>query len=159
MPISLSLAALTLSGSTLTLLALIAVGLSIVAVVYSIANAGLPNITLVGACPAEGAALGRLVRKVDVVVCSTSAADQVRALAGTAVEVLIDDRALDQRAIEMLAGLLVQPNGNRPAAAARLRPRRSGAGHPVPAAARERARGRSDAPKPTLRHRTKEQQS
>jgi len=26
---------------------------------HSIANAGLPNITLVGACPAEGAALGR----------------------------------------------------------------------------------------------------
>jgi DNA-binding transcriptional regulator YhcF (GntR family) len=126
---------------------------------HSIANAGLPNITLVGACPAEGAALGRLVRKVDVVVCSTSAADQVRALAGTGVEVLIDDRALDQRAIEMLAGLLVQPNGGRPAAAARLRPRRSGAGHTVPAAARERARGRSDATKPTLRHRTKEPQS
>ena len=27
---------------------------------HSIANAGLPNITLVGACPAEGAALGSL---------------------------------------------------------------------------------------------------
>jgi hypothetical protein len=40
MAISDPLAALTLSGSTLTLLALIAVGLSIVAVGYSIANAG-----------------------------------------------------------------------------------------------------------------------
>jgi hypothetical protein len=40
MAISVHLAALTLSGSTLTLLALIAVGLSVVAVGYSIANAG-----------------------------------------------------------------------------------------------------------------------
>jgi GntR family transcriptional regulator len=126
---------------------------------HSIANAGLPNITLVGACPAEGAALTRLARKVEVIVCSTSAADRVRALAGPTVEVMIDDRALDQRAIEMLAGLLVRPNGGRPAAAARVRPRRSGAGHAVPAAARERPRMRSDATKPTIRHRTKEKQS
>src|SRR3989441_836032 len=45
---------------------------------HSIANAGLPNIALVGACPAEGAALGRLVRRVDVIVCSSSAAERVR---------------------------------------------------------------------------------
>jgi len=83
---------------------------------HSIANAGLPNITLVGACPAEGAALGRLVRRADVIVCSTSAAERVRGLAGSAVQVLIDDRALDPRAIEMLAVLLVQQNGNSPAA-------------------------------------------
>ena len=38
---------------------------------HSIANAGLPNIALVGACPAEGAALGRLLRRVDVIVCSS----------------------------------------------------------------------------------------
>jgi hypothetical protein len=31
--------------------------------------------------------------------------------------VMIDDRALDPRAIEMLAALLVRPNGDRPAAA------------------------------------------
>src|SRR5512145_3390208 len=37
---------------------------------HSIANAGLPNIKLVGACPAEGVALGRLLRRVDVIVCS-----------------------------------------------------------------------------------------
>jgi DNA-binding transcriptional regulator YhcF (GntR family) len=126
---------------------------------HSIANAGLPNITLVGACPAEGAALGRLARKVDVIVCSTSAEDRVRALAGPGVEVMIDDRALDQRAIEMLAGLLVQPNGGRHAAAARLRPRRSGVGHAVPVTARERPRMRSDATKPTIRHRMKEKRS
>ena len=84
---------------------------------HSIANAGLPNITLVGVCPAEGAALGRLVRQADVIVCSTAAAERVRALAGSTVQVLIDDRALDQRAIEMLAALLVRENGDRPAAA------------------------------------------
>jgi hypothetical protein len=85
---------------------------------HSIANAGLPNIKLVGSCPAEGAALGRLVRRVDVIVCSTSAAERVRGIAGPAVEVVIDDRALDQRAIEMLATLLVRQNGDRPAPAA-----------------------------------------
>src|SRR5881628_1214960 len=84
---------------------------------HSIANAGLPNIVLVGACPAEGAALGRLLRRVDVIVSSTAAAERVRGLAGPAVEVMIDDRALDQRAIEMLAALLVRQNGDRPAAA------------------------------------------
>ena len=78
---------------------------------HSIANAGLPNIALVGACPASGAALGRLVRRVDVVVCSSAAAERVRGLAGAAVQVITDDRALDQRAIEMLAAVLVQQNG------------------------------------------------
>ena len=62
---------------------------------HSIANAGLPNITLVGVCPAEGAELGRLVRRVDVIVCSTAAAERVRALAGSTVQLMIDDRALD----------------------------------------------------------------
>src|SRR5256885_14286478 len=97
---------------------------------HSIANAGLPNIVLVGACPAEGARLGRLLRRVDVIVCSTAAAEWVRALAGPAVQVMIDDRALDRRAIEMLAALLVRQNGDRPAAAPpagqrRLSPRAS----------------------------------
>lgn len=79
---------------------------------HSIANAGLPNFTLVGACPVDGPALGRLVRRVDVIVCSTSAADRVRRVAGPAMQVIIDDRTLDQRAIEMLAALLVQQNGD-----------------------------------------------
>jgi hypothetical protein len=83
---------------------------------HSIANAGLPNIALVGACPAEGAALARLARRVDVVVCSTPAAARVRQLAGSTVEVMVDDRALDPRAIEMLATLLVQENGRPPGA-------------------------------------------
>jgi DNA-binding transcriptional regulator YhcF (GntR family) len=84
---------------------------------HSIANAGLPNIALVGVCSAEGAALGRLMRRVDVIVCSTAAAERVRGLAGSSVQVMIDDRALDQRAIEMLAALLVRENGDRPTAA------------------------------------------
>jgi GntR family transcriptional regulator len=90
---------------------------------HSIANAGLPNITLAGVCPAEGAALNRLVRRVDVIICSASAAERVRALAGSTVRVILDDRALDPRAIEMLADLLVRHDG---AAASPARPRRGG---------------------------------
>src|SRR5918995_5809182 len=40
MPASALIAALELSGSTLTLVALVAIGLSVVAVLYAIANAG-----------------------------------------------------------------------------------------------------------------------
>jgi hypothetical protein len=78
---------------------------------HSIANAALPNIELVVAGSVDGAALSRLVRRVDVVVCSSSAAERVRQLAAPGVQVMIDDRALDQRAIEMLAALLVGQNG------------------------------------------------
>jgi len=105
---------------------------------HSIANASLPNIALVGACPAEGAALGRLLRRVDVVVCSSAAAERVRGLAGSSVQVMIDDRALDQRAIEMLAALLVRGNGDRPAGAARAARRGLS---PRPSNGRERRRG------------------
>jgi hypothetical protein len=103
---------------------------------HSIANAGLPNIALAGVCPPEGAALGRLLRRVDVVICSTLAAERVRTLAGSSVQVILDDRALDQRAIEMLADLLVRQDGvpgsagpaastrsTPPAPAGRTRPR------------------------------------
>jgi len=93
---------------------------------HSIANAALPNIELVGAVPAEGAALGRLVRRVDVVVCSSSAAERVRQLGAPGVQIMIDDRALDQRAIAMLAAVLVGENGGALAGAApagRRRPR------------------------------------
>jgi DNA-binding transcriptional regulator YhcF (GntR family) len=83
---------------------------------HSIANAGLPNIVLAGACPVEGMALGRLARRVDVIVCSSTAAERIRNLAGPAVQVMIDDRALDPRAIEMLAALLVRQDGRRTAA-------------------------------------------
>jgi hypothetical protein len=86
---------------------------------HSIANAALPNIVLVGACPAEGPALSRLVRRVDVIVCSSSAAERVRRIASPAVRVMIDDRALDPRAIEMLSAVLVGRNGDGSAAAVR----------------------------------------
>jgi DNA-binding transcriptional regulator YhcF (GntR family) len=104
---------------------------------HSIANAALPNIVLVGACPAESAALGRLLRRVDVIVCSTSAAGRVRQLADPSVPVLIDDRALDQRAIEMLSAILVGQNGDRPVAerSAGQRPR-----SPRPASGRTQRR-------------------
>ena len=103
---------------------------------HSIANAGLPNLTLVGTCPAAGGALGRLLRRVDVIVCSSPAAERVRQLTGNAVEVIIDDRALDQRAIEMLAALLVQPtagpgNGRLPREPRRSGPRARGPGRPT----------------------------
>ena len=78
---------------------------------HSIAKAALANIVLVGACSAEGPALGRLVRRVDIIVCSSSSAERVRQLAGPGVQVMIDDRALDGRAIQMLAALLVGGNG------------------------------------------------
>jgi GntR family transcriptional regulator len=100
---------------------------------HSIANAALPNIVLVGACPAESAALGRLVRRVDVIVCSTSAAERVRQLAAPSVHVLIDDRALDPRAIEMLSAILVRQNGDRPATGPSAGQRRQ---HPRPSAGR-----------------------
>ncbi|HEV8308455.1 MAG TPA: GntR family transcriptional regulator [Methylomirabilota bacterium] len=104
---------------------------------HSIANAGLPNIVLVGACPAEGAALGRLVRRVDVVVCSTPAAERVRRLVGSAAEVIVDDRALDTRAIEMLAAILVRHDGQgTPAAALPPRRRRARALQATPPAGR-----------------------
>jgi DNA-binding transcriptional regulator YhcF (GntR family) len=86
---------------------------------HSIANAGLPNIVLVGACPTKGPALGRLVRRVDVIVCSTLAAERVRELAGPTVQMIIDDRALDPRAIDMLAAMLVRQNGDQPPVAPR----------------------------------------
>jgi len=105
---------------------------------HSIANAGLPNIALVGSCPAAGAALGRLLRRVDVIVCSTSAAERVRELAGATVQVMIDDRALDQRAVEMLAALLVRQNGEQMAAAP---PSPRGRQGPRPSSGPERRRG------------------
>src|SRR5438094_6020315 len=49
---------------------------------HSIANASLPNITLVGTSRVAGPALSRLVRRVDVMRCSTSAADRRRPLPG-----------------------------------------------------------------------------
>jgi DNA-binding transcriptional regulator YhcF (GntR family)/TusA-related sulfurtransferase len=79
---------------------------------HSIANAGLPNIVLVGAGRDEGPALARLVRQADVVVCSTPAAERVRRLVGSTVPVIIDDRALARRGIEMLAAILVRHGGD-----------------------------------------------
>ena len=75
---------------------------------------------------------------------STAAAERVQALAGPAVQVIIDDRALDQRAIEMLAAILVRQNGGgTPAApeAARAFIHRTGAnGHGARRVQRRRRR-------------------
>jgi hypothetical protein len=76
---------------------------------HSIANAGLPNLTLVGACHTEEEeALRRLVRRADVIVCSTLAAERVRLHAGPTQQLIIDDRAIDKQAIDILATFLVR---------------------------------------------------
>jgi GntR family transcriptional regulator len=101
---------------------------------HSIANAALPNIARVEASPAEGPALGRLVRRVDAIVSSSSAAARVQGLVGPTVPVIVDDRALNQRAIQMLGAILAQQDGHHPTATpplgGRLRPR---AGQAFPA--------------------------
>jgi GntR family transcriptional regulator len=83
---------------------------------HSVINAALPNIARVEASPAEGPALRRLVRRVDAIVCSTSAAERVRGLVGPTVPVIVDDRALNQRAIQMLGAILAQQDGDHPTA-------------------------------------------
>jgi GntR family transcriptional regulator len=112
---------------------------------HSIANAGLPNIVLVGAGRVEPAALGRLVRRVDVVVCSTPVAERVQQLVGPAVEVIVDDRALDRRALEMLAAMLVQPDGDGTPSTKVRAARRPRAGAAGPSA------GAADVPRPRRR--------
>jgi EAL domain-containing protein (putative c-di-GMP-specific phosphodiesterase class I) len=78
---------------------------------HSIANAALPNVARVEAGSLEGPGLARLVRRVDVIVCSTSAAERVQGLVGPTMPVIIDDRALNQRAIQMLGTVLAQRDG------------------------------------------------
>jgi DNA-binding transcriptional regulator YhcF (GntR family) len=82
---------------------------------HSIVAAALPNIARVETCPAEGRALSRLVRRVNVLVCSTLVAERVQRLVDSTVPVIIDDRALDQRAIQVLGALLAQHDDERPA--------------------------------------------
>jgi hypothetical protein len=92
---------------------------------YSIVSAGLPNIALVGAASTDGATWESLARQVEAIVCSTPAAEQVRQLAHGTTQIIIDDRALDTRAIEVLTAILIgqadsqtipapRPAGQRP---------------------------------------------
>ena len=127
----------------------------------SITNAGLPNVTLAGVCRAEGAALGRLVRRVDVIICSTQAAEHVRTLVGSRVRVVVDDRALDPRAIEMLASVLLRPHGDGTAAAPpapRARPRPDQPGNRAPSDNGKRTTG-PRGPRRVTRNRLKESRS
>jgi hypothetical protein len=94
---------------------------------HSIANAALPNIARVEASPPEGPALSRLMRRVDAIVCSTSSAALVQSLVGPTVPVIVDDRALNQRAIQMLGAILAQHDGDRPTATLPLARRQLGA--------------------------------
>src|SRR6058998_2576379 len=79
---------------------------------HSIASAALPNLARVETCPAERTALVRLVRRVDAIVCSTSTAARVTGLVGPTVPVIVDDRALNQRAIQMLGAILGEHDGD-----------------------------------------------
>ena len=89
---------------------------------HSIANAALPNIARVEVGPAEGAALSRLARRVDAIVCSTAVAARVRGLVGPTVPVIVDDRALNERAIQMLGTILAQQDDDRSSAPVSARP-------------------------------------
>ena len=80
---------------------------------HSIANAALPNIARVEAGRPDGPALKRLVRRVDAIVCSTSAAARVQKLVGAGVPVIVDDRALNQRAVQMLGAILARQDSAR----------------------------------------------
>ena len=118
---------------------------------HSIVNAALPNIARVEASPADGPALGQLVRRVDAIVCSSSAAARIHGLVGPTVPVIIDDRALNQRAIQMLGAILAQQDGDHatatpPLARGRLGPRAVQAS-PAGVAFRERRRRGSQAAK------------
>ena len=118
---------------------------------HSIAHAALPNIARIEAGPAEGPALSRLVRRVDAIVCSTSAAARVQALVGPTVPVIIDDRALNQRAIQMLGAILAQQDGDSRHAPPRPGAARSSCSPSVPrqAASRARRQRRSQAVEPS----------
>ncbi len=83
---------------------------------YSIVNAGLPNIALLGAASTDGATWESLARQVEVIVCSTPAAEQARQLSNGATQMIIDDRALDTRAIEMLTAILTGQDESQPMA-------------------------------------------
>jgi DNA-binding transcriptional regulator YhcF (GntR family) len=80
---------------------------------HSIANAALPNIARVEAGPPDGPALSRLARRVDAIVCSTSAAARVQEVVGAAMPVIVGDRALNQRAVQMLGAILARQDGAR----------------------------------------------
>jgi DNA-binding transcriptional regulator YhcF (GntR family) len=103
---------------------------------HSIAKAGLPNVTLVGSSPADGTALSRLLRRVDVAVCSSVVAEQVRAFAKDGLQVIVDDRVLDPRSIAMLAAVLVSHDGDAAPVEPQSARTRPGAG---PSTARRRA--------------------
>ena len=81
---------------------------------HSIVSAGLPNIALVGACSTDGSTLDPLVRQVEVIVCSTQAAERIRQLANGTTQVIIDDRALDKQAIETLAAIVIGQDATGP---------------------------------------------
>lgn len=81
---------------------------------YSIVSAGLPNLALLGAASTDGGAWESLARQVEVIVCSTPAVEQARQFANNTTQIIIDDRALDTRAIEMLTAILIGQDESQP---------------------------------------------
>jgi len=65
----------------------------------------------------DGSTLAPLVRQVEVIVCSTQAAERVRQHANGMTQIIIDDQALDARAIEILAAILIGQDAAGPTAA------------------------------------------
>src|SRR5437867_929981 len=58
---------------------------------------------------------GRDVERLDATACSSPEAERVQGLVCPAVPVILDDRAVNKRAIQMLRALLAQQAGDRPA--------------------------------------------
>lgn len=103
----------------------------------SIQNAGLRHLQLVPGCGENMASLRRMVKQASVVVCSSLVAKKIQALAPKGMEILVDDRRLDQSGIEMLRrrlGEIQRRDGDR-----RLPGSRRAAGRARAAAARTSA--------------------
>lgn len=81
----------------------------------SIENAGLKNIQLVMGCGAEPESLKRMLKEVRVVVCSSLVAKKVRAVAPRRVEIIVDDRTLNEGGLEMLRQRLARLTAGLPA--------------------------------------------
>ncbi len=74
----------------------------------SIENAGLKHIQLVMGCGAEPESLKRMLKEARVVVCTSLVARKVRTVAPKGVEIIVDDRTLNQGGLEMLRQRLAQ---------------------------------------------------
>lgn len=77
----------------------------------SIENAGLDHLDVIMACTADQESLREMLSQVQVVVCSSLAADNLKSLAKPDVEFIVDDRTLDEAGIRMLGRILQRRAG------------------------------------------------